>query len=77
MKTLLIKTKAINEKIHVAMTSEELENYFNNNNLTLERKEKLRHIYFSQWDHLYEIIKCEWYSDISFENLVELKTILK
>ncbi len=77
MKTLLIKTKAINEKIHVAMTSEELENYFNNNNLTLERKEKLRHIYFSQWDHLYETIKCEWYSDISFENLVELKTILK
>jgi hypothetical protein len=77
MKTLLIKTKAIDEKIHVAMTSEDLENYFKLNTLTAERRNKLRHIFFSQWDHLYETINCELYYDISLENLVELKTILK
>ena len=76
MKTLLIKTKAIDEKIHVAMTSEDLENYFKLNNLTLERKEKLTHIFFSQWDHLFETINCEWYADVTPSNLIELKTIL-
>ena len=77
MKTLLIKTKAIDEKIHVAMTAKDLEDYFELNTLTVERRNKLRHIFFSQWGHLYETINCEWYSDISPENLVELKTILK
>ena len=75
MKTLLIR-KPFKGDIHVALTSDELSEIDKNTNVTKEEKHRLMHIYFSQFDHLYETIECDWYSDISPENLVELKTLL-
>ena len=75
MKTLLIR-KLFEGDIHVALTSKEIDEIYKNNNISKEEKHILRHLFFAQFDHLYETIKCDWYSDISPENLVELKTLL-
>lgn len=75
MKTLLIR-KLFEGDIHVALTSKEIDEICKNTNVTKEERHRLTLIFFSQFEHLYETIKCDWYSDISPENLVELKTLL-
>ena len=75
MKTLLIR-KSFEGDIHVALTSDEFSGINKNTNISKEEKHRLRHLFFLQFEHLYETIECSWYSDISSENLVELKTLL-
>ena len=75
MKTLLIR-KPFEGDICVALTNTEIDEIYKNNNISEEEKHILRHLFFAQFNHLYETIECDWYSDISPENLVELKTLL-
>lgn len=75
MKTLIIK-KPFEGDIHTALTNKEIDEIFKNNNISKEEKHRLRHLFFAQFDHLYEKIECSWYMDASPENLVELKTLL-
>ena len=75
MKTLIIK-KPFEGDIHTALTNKEIDEIYKNTNISKEEKHRLRHLFFLQFEHLYETIECDWYSDISPENLVELKTLL-
>jgi hypothetical protein len=75
-KQLIIK-KYVEGPIHVAMTNDEVEEHIKTASLSSEEKEKINLLFFSQYDHLYEVVKCSTYFEYIEEEWVPLNNISK